>query len=112
MSRLIYRVCLIVVLLIAVAGGVYYYTAVYQKEAGPQKGTFVHQEGTIPADKYVSQVPGDCRSYVGRLPEELQQSEKTAEAFVYLNTGKKIPAKAVETGKEADLHGKDRIRFI
>lgn len=41
MGRFIYRMCLVLVLAIAVAGGVYYYTTFYQKEEGPQKGTFV-----------------------------------------------------------------------
>ena len=43
MGRFIYRMCLIVVLAIAVAGGVYYYTTFYQTEEGPQKGTFVNR---------------------------------------------------------------------
>lgn len=119
MSRFIYRVCLIAVLLIAVAGGFYYYTTVYEKEAGPQKGTFVdRREGTEP-----------CTEYAGRLPEAFRQSEvrntgkqvylaaentsartgntsgKTKEAFVYVTTGKKIPAQTAESGKEADSHG-------
>lgn len=41
MGRFIYRMCLVLVLAIAVAGGVYYYTTFYQKEERPQKGTFV-----------------------------------------------------------------------
>ena len=79
MSRLIYRVCLLAILLIAVAGGVYYYTAVYQKEAGPQKGPFVDRTGAEepnPEYKYADWIPASH-----------------------------IPAWAVETGKEADANG-------
>lgn len=83
MSRLIYRVCLIAVLLTAIAGGVYYYTTVYQKEAGPQKGTFVDRT----------------------VQEDTETAGQTKEAFAYLSAGKTIPAQAVETGKEADTHG-------
>ena len=43
MSRFIYRMCLVVVLVIAVAGGVYYYMTFYQKNEAPQKGTFVNK---------------------------------------------------------------------
>lgn len=43
MGRFIYRMCLVVVLVIAVAGGVYYYMTFYQKNEAPQKGTFVNK---------------------------------------------------------------------
>lgn len=43
MGRLIYRMCLVIVLVIAVAGGVYYYMTFYQKDESPQKGTFVNR---------------------------------------------------------------------
>lgn len=44
MGRFIYRMCLVIVVAIAVAGGVYYYTTFYQKEDGPHKGTFVYTD--------------------------------------------------------------------
>ena len=166
MSRLIYRVCLIAVLLVVLAGGVYYYTTVYQKEAGPQKGTFVdrtRQDSLKAGIEYAGRItetgqpdtgritetgqpdtgritetgqPDTGRITetdqldTGRLPEELRQrqvksvmrtetylaaenasaqaekaSGKAKEAFVYISTGKKISAQAVETGKEADSNG-------
>lgn len=130
MSRFIYRVCLIAVLLIAVAGGFYYYTTVYEKEAGPQKGTFVDRgEGTDPCTEYAGRLLQTDWPNLGRLPETFRQSEvrntgkqvylaaentsartgntsgKTKEAFVYVTTGKKIPAQTAESGKEADSHG-------
>ena len=49
MGKLVYRMCLFVILVIAVAGGIYYYMTIYQKELLRQlsklncteKGTFV-----------------------------------------------------------------------
>ena len=43
MGRRIYRMCLFVILLIAVAGGVYYYMSFYQQEDNMEKGTFVNR---------------------------------------------------------------------
>ena len=42
MGRFIYRMCLVIVVAIAVAGGVY--STFYQKEDGPHKGTFVYTD--------------------------------------------------------------------
>ncbi len=41
MGKLVYRMCLFVILVIAVAGGIYYYMTIYQKEESVEKGTFV-----------------------------------------------------------------------
>ena len=43
MNRRIYRMCLAAVLIIAVAGGVFYYMTLNQKQAGIEKGTFVEK---------------------------------------------------------------------
>lgn len=108
MSRFIYRVCLVAVLLIALAGGVYYYTTVYQKEPVPQKGTFVERTG--PEGLQPRQVRPVMRTQTYLAAENAsvqagKSSGKTKEAFVYLSTGKKISAQAVETGKEAGSNG-------
>ena len=55
MGRLIYRMCLIVVLVIAVAGGVYYYRTFYGDRQEPQKGTFVYdREHSVPEGRMTS----------------------------------------------------------
>ena len=41
MGRLVYRMCLAVVLMIAVAGGIYYFMAVTRDKENPEQGTFV-----------------------------------------------------------------------
>lgn len=41
MGKLVYRMCLVVILMIAVAGGVYYYRTFYQAQDSQNKGTFV-----------------------------------------------------------------------
>lgn len=43
MGKFVYRMCLAVILMIAVAGGVYYYMTFYQEEEIPEKGTFVQE---------------------------------------------------------------------
>ena len=43
MNRRIYRMCLAAVLIIAVAGGVFYYMTLNEKQAGIEKGTFVEK---------------------------------------------------------------------
>lgn len=41
MGKLVYRMCLFAILVIAIAGGVYYYMTIYQNEETMDKGTFV-----------------------------------------------------------------------
>ena len=41
MGKLVYRMCLAVVLMIAVAGGIYYFMTVTRNEERPEQGTFV-----------------------------------------------------------------------
>ncbi len=74
MGKLIYRMCLIVVLAIIVAGGVYYYTAFYQQSEAPERGTFVQNmlqdEGVSACGRY--DLPGlssACTSERYDLPE-------------------------------------------
>ena len=41
MGKLVYRMCLVVVLVAIIVGGVYYYMAFYQADEDPDRGTFV-----------------------------------------------------------------------
>lgn len=41
MGKMLYRMCLVVVLVAVIAGGVYYYMSIYQADEEPDRGTFV-----------------------------------------------------------------------
>ena len=41
MGKLVYRMCLVVVLMAVIVGGVYYYMSIYQMDEEPDRGTFV-----------------------------------------------------------------------
>lgn len=43
MGKMIYRMCLVVLLFIAVAGGVYYYLTFLQEDETSEKGIFVNE---------------------------------------------------------------------
>jgi len=45
MGKMIYRMCLFLVLVVAVAGGIYYYATFQRIEEEPEQGTFVRWFG-------------------------------------------------------------------
>lgn len=45
MGKTIYRMCLFLVLVVAVAGGIYYYATFQHMEEEPEQGTFVQWFG-------------------------------------------------------------------
>ncbi len=103
MGRMIYRLCLIVVLVLAVAGGVYYYTTFYQKEEGPRKGTFVHKMDDREPDAESAKQTGKriyeaAESISGQAKDAGREAK---EAFVYGGeTIKNASAKAGKAVKE------------
>lgn len=80
MGRLIYRMCLVVILVLAVAGGIYYYMTFYQKEDVVQKGTFVNRV-TAPDNNF----SGQAFAYAGEAAKDAAQETEEAvqRAFAY-----------------------------
>ena len=93
MGRLIYRMCLVAALVIAIAGGIYYYMSFYQKEDAMQKGTFVNRM-TAPDNSSFRQAK-----------ESVQEVKDAArQAFAYT---KDAAADAKEAAKDAVQHAKE-----
>ena len=63
--------CLVLVLIAAVTGGVYYYMTVYEKEAVPKKGTFVktEQAGQKAGLEKISEAVQETAHAAGRVAE-------------------------------------------
>ena len=93
MGRLIYRMCLVAALVIAIAGGIYYYMSFYQKEDAMQKGTFVNRM-TAPDNSSFRQAK-----------ESVQEVKDAArQAFAYT---KDAAADAKEAAKDAVQQAKE-----
>ena len=77
MSRFIYRMCLAVILVIAVGGGIFYYKTFYRQEPHPDKSIFVNREVTAP-QRGKQQEPG--YSPAGIAAEQADLSDAIWEA--------------------------------
>lgn len=91
MGRLIYRMCLVAALVIAIAGGIYYYMSFYQKEDAMQKGTFVNR------------MTATDNSSFRQAKESVQEVKDAArQAFAYTkDAAKDAVQQAKVLGKEA-----------
>ena len=122
MGRMIYRMCLVLVLIAAVTGGVYYYMTVYEKEAVPKKGTFVktEQAGQKAGLEKISEAVQETAHAAGRVAEtaawkagSMAQTamDDAKEAFLYVGARTKVAAGQAGTGiKEAAMHATDAVR--
>lgn len=100
MGRLIYRMCLVVILVLAVAGGIYYYMTFYQKEDVVQKGTFVNRV-TAPDKNFSGQVKeafGHMGKDVKHVSANVGEAAKDAsrQAFAYVGEAAKDVAQETE----------------
>ena len=43
MNRKMYRICLVVIIIVATISGIYYYRLIQKRELNPKDGIFVHQ---------------------------------------------------------------------
>ena len=102
MGRLIYRMCLVAALVIAIAGGIYYYMSFYQKEDAMQKGTFVNRmtatdnSGFRQAKESVQEVKDAARQAFAYTKEAAKDAAQ--QAFMYT---KEAAADAKDAAKDA-----------
>lgn len=102
MGRLIYRMCLVAALVIAIAGGIYYYMSFYQKEDAMQKGTFVNRmtatdnSGFRQAKESVQEVKDAARQAFAYTKEAAKDAVQQAKVL-----GKEAASDAKATAKDA-----------
>ena len=115
MGRLIYRMCLVAALVIAIAGGIYYYMSFYQKEDAMQKGTFVNRM-TAPdnssfrqAKESVQEVKDAARQAFAYTKDAAADAKEAAKDAVQQakELGKEVASDAKDAAQQAFMYTKE-----